>query len=138
MCIEAIHIAACQPFFQYWKCYLPVVVSGVKLFFTHSHCRTSGWKKGTRPHGIITRPLVDEGREDLNTTISGASSARQPNAILYFCDFSRGVQTPCPPSLDLHMYTQTPYSHGIHILTVNHYSSINESPHHLSAFYICK
>ena len=23
-------------------------------------------------------------------------------------------------------YTQTPYSHGIHILTVNHYSNINE------------
>ena len=38
----------------------------------------------------------------------------------------------------LSQYTQTPYSHSIHILTVNHYSSINESPHHLSAFYICK
>ena len=37
-----------------------------------------------------------------------------------------------------YMYTQKTYSHGILILMVNHYSSMNESLHHLSAFYMCK
>ena len=36
------------------------------------------------------------------------------------------------------VYTQASYSHGILILTVNHYSNVNRLPGHLSVVYVCK
>ena len=65
---------------------------GCKFIFFRGHCRHARIQSFVRGGGGATVTfffcfffvfvLVDEGREDPNTTISGPSSARQRNAIL--------------------------------------------------------